>query len=428
MKEAFLQYLWRQKTIDFLHLKTTCGKPVKVLSWGVYNARQGPDFLDARLEIDGKIHAGAIEVHLKSSDWYAHRHETDPNYDNVILHLVWEDDVAVFAPGERPIPALEMKHYVSEELLQNYQRLATRKQFVNCETHMASHATSFFLKTNFKRLFIERLEHKAEDIRKRLQECSNDREEVLFQLLCKNFGSKVNGDAFLRLAMDIPHRIVRKCQGRFQIEALLFGQAGLLGGRQSDTYFLDLQKEYQFLKHKFQLPPPGAATVRFNGLRPINFPTIRLSQLAHLYEQRQSLFSEVSEADTIEGFYELMRCSASSYWSNHYVFDKESRTSSKNLSKSFINLLIINTFIPLRYVFDRLSGRDAPALLTAFMEGLPPEKNHLTDRFTSYGMAASSALESQALIHLYNHYCAQSRCLECAVGQRLLHGARAGGH
>ncbi|MBP6549546.1 MAG: DUF2851 family protein [Flavobacterium sp.] len=420
MKEDFLHYLWKFKKFDALNLKTFNGEEITIINVGQYLKLAGPDFFNAQITIGNQKWAGNVEIHLKSSDWYVHHHERDEAYENVILHVVWEHDTEIFRKNNTEIPVLELKKYVDAETISNYQSLTSPKSWIFCEKQLAA-IPQFVLKNWQERLFFERLERKSNPIFELLQQTNHDWEAVLFCLLAKNFGLNTNGEIFLKIAQSIPFSIIRKESFEVEnLEALLLGTAGLLDLEKEDNYFKDLKFRYFYLLHKYQLEKTIVEPVQFFKHRPDNFPTIRLSQLANLYHIHQNLFSKISIATSIENIYKTFNVSASNYWQNHYQFDKESPKKKKPLSKSFIDLVIINTIIPLQFAYAKSQGKEISEDLISLLDDVAPEKNSIMDKFRSFGIKSKSAFDSQSLLQLKNEYCNNSRCLECAVGMELL--------
>lgn len=420
MKEDFLHYLWKFKKFDALNLKTFNGEEITIINVGQYLKLAGPDFFNAQITIGNQKWAGNVEIHLKSSDWYVHHHERDEAYENVILHVVWEHDTEIFRKNNTEIPVLELKKYVDAETISNYQSLTSPKSWIFCEKQLAA-IPQFVLKNWQERLFFERLERKSNPIFELLQQTNHDWEAVLFCLLAKNFGLNTNGEIFLKIAQSIPFSIIRKESFEVEnLEALLLGTAGLLDLEKEDNYFKDLKFRYFYLLHKYQLEKTIVEPVQFFKHRPDNFPTIRLSQLANLYHIHQNLFSKISIATSIENIYKTFNVSASNYWQNHYQFDKESPKKKKPLSKSFIDLVIINTIIPLQFAYAKSQGKEISEGLIQLLDEVAPEKNSIMDKFRSFGIKSKSAFDSQSLLQLKNEYCNNSRCLECAVGMELL--------
>lgn len=421
MKENFLHFIWKLQLFSYKDLVTVHKDRLQIMNSGLLNENQGPDFLNAKIEIDEQIWFGNIEIHLKSSDWYVHSHEEDSNYDSVILHVVWEHDVEVFRSNSQVIQTLELKKYIDNEIILKYQRLfLARRNWIFCENDI-SKTPSFILNHWKERLFFERLEQKSAFIKQFLKANNNDWESTLFMLLFKNFGLKINGEAFLSLASTIKFSLVRKlANNRTQLEALFFGQAGLLFDDFESSYFLELKKEYEFLKRKFNLQELNKGQVQFFRLRPSNFPTIRLSQIASLYHKNPQLFSNIMEAKNSEEIYKLFTVSTSGYWKNHFTFNKESRKTTKYITKSFIDLLIINTIIPLKFMYLKSQGTSDYCDVLSLIETLKPEKNSIISEFNKLKINSENAFESQALLQLKNNYCNKQRCLDCEIGTTLL--------
>ncbi|MCX2679704.1 DUF2851 family protein [Galbibacter sp. EGI 63066] len=421
MKEDFLHYIWKFKKLPTSQLSTEEGENITLISIGTHNRNAGPDFLNAQLRIGEQHWAGNVEIHLKSSDWYLHNHEKDPAYNNVILHVVWEHDVEVFNQSNVAIPTLVLKDRVKEETLTTYQQFLHQKTgFINCEKSINT-IDEFLRKRWLERLFFERLASKSAFIDQELEDATQDWEAVLFKMLMKNFGLKVNADAFHDIACHLPFSVVRKNKDNlFALEALLFGVSGLLEGESVDTYFTTLKKEYTYLKKKYQLTNSSVA-VQFFKLRPSNFPTIRLSQIAALYHKESSLFQQLMQAKSPAALYELFQVSASTYWDTHYTFDKESKTQrKKKLTRNFIDLLIVNTVVPLKFCYAKSKGEDANEALLKLIEGVKKEENTIISSFENTGLLPSSALESQGLLQLYNNYCTKNKCLQCEIGVKLM--------
>ncbi|MBK0370465.1 DUF2851 family protein [Flavobacterium agrisoli] len=420
MREDFLHYVWRFKKMDVLQLQTSKNEPIVIVNSGEYLELSGPDFFNAQLIIGNQKWAGNIEIHVKSSDWYSHNHELDSAYENVILHVVWEHDTDVFRKDNSEIPTLELKHYVESNVLENYNYLNQSKKWIYCENQI--NQVSDFVFQNWKeRLFLERLEKKSDFIVKLLQASHNDWEAVLFFLLSKNFGLNINGDAFLKMAQSLTFDLVRKEAFELEnLEALFFGQLQLLAENKEDAYFKDLQFRYFYLAHKYQLDLESQNGVQFFKLRPDNFPTIRLAQLANLFHLYPNLFSKIIELKSIDGAYTLLQVGVSCYWKTHFVFDKSSHKRDKMVSKSFVDLVLINTIIPFQFVYAKLNGTLNIDFFLEFMDAITPEKNSIIEKFFSLDVKVKSALDSQALLHLKNEYCNHNKCLSCAIGVELL--------
>ncbi|QLE01673.1 DUF2851 family protein [Galbibacter sp. BG1] len=421
MKEDFLHYIWKFKKFEHSRLKIHTGEVLEIISLGTHNHHSGPDFLNAQLKIGNQHWAGNVEMHLKSSMWFAHHHEKDSAYNNVILHVVWEHDVEVFNQSNVQIPTLVLKDLVNNRTLLSYRNLvASHKKFINCETHI-SEVDPFLRERWLERLYFERLKKKSDFIDKELLISKNDWEAVLFKLLLKNFGSKINGEAFETIAAHLPFTVFRKNTHSLQnLEALLFGISNLLPTDVIDVYPQTLQEEYKYLKVKFSLAET-AITPEFFKLRPYNFPTLRLAQIAALYHKEQNLFQKIMETKKVEKFYRIFNVVASPYWDDHFTFRKETPlVRKKKLSKELVDLLLINTIIPLKFCFAKHAGKDINEEIIEILRTLKSEKNNLVDKFKNLQLPVRSSLESQAVLELYHNYCSKNKCLHCEIGVQLI--------
>lgn len=422
MKEAFLHYIWKNKKLTPLSkLNTVKGETVTIHSVGEYNYNAGPDFFNAQVSIDNQKWAGNVEVHVKSSDWYVHNHENDKAYQNVILHVVWEHDTEVYREDNTAISTLQLKEYINKEVLNNYRTIATKKnKWIYCENNYNT-VSEFTLNNWLERLYIERLERKSKEVEAMLEESKNNWEAVLFKILAKNFGLKVNGEAFHSIAQSIPWHVVQKVRtNQQQLEALFYGQAGLLDEDIQEPYFIELKENYSYLRHKFQLNTNGVLPIKFFRLRPFNFPSIRLAQLAALYYSQGQLFSKIIEINNTKQAYKVLDVKVSKFWENHYTFRAKSRKASKKLTKKFLDLLVINTIIPLKFSYAKHKGESNSEKLISLAALIAPEHNSIVDKFNSMKPIGNSALHSQGFIQLKTMYCNKQRCLECAVGNEIL--------
>lgn len=425
MREDLLHFIWKYKKLATNRLFTTRNEPIEVIKVGDHNELAGPDFFNAQLRISGQLWAGNLEIHLKSSDWYAHSHELDPAYENVILHVVWEHNSEVFLKNGQPLATLELKNFISEKVLHSYKELLVQNQvaFINCERDIHK-IDSFKLNNWFERLYIERLEQKSILVKLLLDKKSNGWEEVLFQLLLKSFGSKVNGELFLKLSEKLDFKIVRKLQGNvIALESIFYGMLGMLDSDEvNDKYYQQLKSEFLYHKKKFQLQEVFGARPQFFGLRPNNFPTVRLSQLASLYAGNHSLFNDLMHTADLNGLYSILTTQANEYWNSHYTFGKVSGNRKKTITKNFIDILIINAVLPLRFLFAQSRGENPQEAVLPIIEKMACEKNSIISNFKSVKVELSNALQGQAALQLYNEYCHKNRCLKCAVGADLLSG------
>ena len=420
MKEDFLHYVWNYKKFDFSNLKTTQNEDITLINSGFYSQLAGPDFFNAQITISDQKWAGNIEIHVKSSDWYLHHHEKDVNYDNVILHVVWEHDTPVFRKDNSEIPVLELKNFVSNDALNHYLSLTSPKSWIYCENEIAT-VDEFIFQNWQERLFFERLERKSISIEQLLLSSDNHWEAVLFCMLSKNFGLNTNGEAFLKMASTIPFAVIRKESFEVEnLESLFFGTADLFPNISQDNYTNDLIKRFNYISQKHQLIKATIAPVQFFKHRPDNFPTIRLAQLAMLYHTHQNLFSRIIATRKTDEIYQLFNVSVSKYWETHYQFDRESSKKKKSFSKSFIDLLIINTIIPFQFAYAKSQGKEILETIVEMIQSIKPEKNACIDKFAVFGINAKNAFETQSLLQLKNEYCIHGKCLQCGIGIELL--------
>jgi Protein of unknown function (DUF2851) len=389
---------------------------LQILYAGTHNTNQGPDFLNAKIKEGETLLAGSIEIHVNASEWKNHKHSADENYNNVVLHVVWAEDIDL----QLNFPTLELQQRVSNLLLDKYESLMKAQYFIPCQEHIANISELTFIAWK-ERLLVERLQDKATYIHHLLQKNNNHWEEIFWIMLAKNFGIKINADAFESMAASIPINILAKHKNQLQpLEAMMMGQCGLLEGDFTEDYPIMLQKEYHFLQKKYSLKKTHIP-VHFLRMRPANFPTIRLAQLAALVYESNHLFSKIKEAEDVKQVEKMFDVTANDYWHYHYSFEEVTSFKKKNLGKQMIQNIIVNTVLPVLYAYGWYNNNDdykSKALTWA--EQLLPEKNNITTGFEKLGLVNKSAYDSQALIQLKNKYCNEKRCLECAVGGKIL--------
>lgn len=421
MDEHFLQYLWKHRLVEPKSFKTTDGLPVEVISTGEQNTDSGPDFINAKLKIDNMLWCGNVEIHFNASDWNKHGHFKDRAYDNVILQVVVHADARVKSTSGHEITTAQLEPAL--QFYKNYQSL------LNSGTaDSPACANQLGLVDPFSRLswlnalLLERLERKALQIQEQLDQNKNNWEETFYHKLARSFGSQINAAPFELLAKSLPIHVIAKHKSNLkQIESLLFGQAGLLDEEDGDEYYRSLRKEYLYLQHKFALVPIEKHLWKFLRLRPSNFPTVRIAQFAQLIHQSTALFSKIIASNDIDILGMWFETEASSYWHTHYTFNKESKASSKPIGQQTIESILINTAIPLIFVYGKSKQNDELVNKALdFLEKLPREGNHITEKWKTAGMDASNAAESQALIQLDSEYCRRSRCLECRIGNKII--------
>jgi hypothetical protein len=420
MKEEFLQFIWQQGIFSKENLRTTDGKTLEIIAPGQPNRDSGPDFFNARVRIGETIWAGNIEIHQKSSHWYVHHHDTDAAYNNVILHVVENQDKPVVVKNHE-LTTLVIRY--PEEILHNYEQLLRSEKWIPCQEKLPEH-DPFLLRFWFSALMIERLQEKTGDILKILEQNHNNWNETFYQLLARNFGMKTNAVPFELLAKSLPLTVLSKHKNNlFQIEALLYGQAGLLNETLlGDDYFLSLRKEYAYLYKKYSLSGIEAHLWKFMRLRPVNFPTIRIAQLAALVHQSSALFSQVLETEKLEELRKLFSVSASEYWNNHYRFNKISgENKPKTLGETAFCNLVINTIVPLLFVWgEHHIDQAVKDKALAWLEKLAPESNQIVRKWEELGVKSFSAFETQALLQLKNRYCERKKCLNCPLGAKII--------
>jgi hypothetical protein len=419
MKERLLQYIWQFQHFNKNELTTVDGEPLQIIHHGSFNTNQGADFSEAKIKIAKTTWAGNIELHIKSSDWNLHNHSVDKNYGNVILHVVWQHDKEINIAGNN-LPTLELQSRISKLLLNKYEELMNATSFIPCENH--AHTINQLTLLSWKqRLLAERLEYKSTIIFSFLKQNNFHWEETFWWLIAKNFGIKVNADAFEKIARSLSINILAKHKNQIhQLEALLFGQAGLLEKEFNEEYPRMLQKEYQFYKKKYKLEQPQLQLF-FLRMRPANFPTLRLAQLAMLISNSTHLFSKVKESYSISEIKKLLEVTANDYWHYHYVFDETSAFKKKKLGAQMINNILINTIIPILFTYGfHHNDQQYKDKAIAWLEDISPETNVITKGFEALTFSNKNSFDSQAYIQLKNEYCNNKRCLECAVGNALL--------
>ena len=417
--EQLLHYVWKHKIFPLKELKTTTGQQVEVIDTGLANTDAGPGFFNAKLKLDGVLWIGNIEIHERSSDWFKHGHHADAGYNSVILHIASEIDTEISRSNGERIPQIQL--ICPEAVRTNYKELLETDSYPPCYRIIPS-LSPFTAHSWMSALQMERFEQKATLLNERLKRCQGNWEDAFFITLARNFGFGLNGDAFETWAHQLPFRAVDKHRNDlFQIEAIFFGQAGILEDSDGDGYYLRLKKEYTYLQHKFGLIPMDASLWRFLRLRPANFPHIRIAQLACLYHRAYGLLSRIMETETLQGVRDILKGGTSEYWLTHYTFGGSSPSRPKALSNTSLDLLIINTVVTFLYAYGLHKGnRVLCARAGSFLEELKAENNYITRMWEQCGMKASNAADSQALIQLKKEYCDKKKCLYCRIGYEYL--------
>ena len=423
MTEAFLQYIWQYQMLD-TRLTSIEGQPIVVLKQGDLNRDAGPDFFNARVSVGGVEWVGNIEVHLLSSDWNAHHHTADKAYNNVILHVVYEHDCDVVTENGRKLPTLEVKNFVHPSIVKNYDSLMapTVGDGIPCSQRIGK-VPAFILHSYLERLTIERIERKSAVVRRLLEESRGSWEQTCYWLMAHYFGSKVNALPFELLAKATDQRLLARWKDNPQrIEALLMGQAGLLEGYFEDEYPRQMQADYEAIRSGASLVPIAGYLWRFFRIRPGAFPTIRISQFAHLVASSSNLFSTLLDINEADKMVALFDSPASSYWDNHYHFDKPTEKSyAKHVGRMQAELLVINAWVPLLFVYGDMKGQpEYKEQAIDLLQQLKAEDNRIIRQYRAAGITPENAAQSQALIQLKSQYCDNRRCLDCRIGHHII--------
>lgn len=420
--EDFLHYIWKYRLFRHQSLMTTSGIAVEILQTGQHNHNAGPDFENSRIRIGDTMWAGNTEIHLRSSDWEKHHHQSDKAYNNVILHVVYVCDQEVFRENGSLIPQLCLADLIPETVIENYQNLMVGLNWIPCEKHL-SHLDPFHVESWLSRVLIERLQQKSEKLTEVLMEFKGSWDDSFYVVLARNFGFKTNALPFELLARSLPQQILAKHKNNsLQIEALIFGQAGFLEQKFTDQYPRELKKEYRFLRTKYSLQPLDHFTWKYMRLRPHNFPCIRLAQFAALILKSNHLFSRVLEHKSATAITAMFTdLPINPYWDNHYRFDNLSGNSVKQIGNQSINNILINTVSVALFAYGRhVANQNRVTRAIELLENIPAENNNLISRFSKIGFKPLNAEHTQALIQLKQAYCDAKKCLHCGIGIKLL--------
>ena len=431
--EQLLHYVWKHKMLPLQEMKTTKGLHVEVIDSGLHNMNSGPDFFNAKIKIDDTLWVGNVEIHDKASDWYLHKHDKDERYNNVILHVCGDIDMEVKNQNGDCIPQMQLD--VPEHVTRHYAELLSTDKYPPCYK-IIPELSNLMVHSWMSALQTERLEQKTDAIISRVEQCNGSWEAGFFVTLARNFGFGINGDAFEQWALSIPlNDIAHHRDNLFQIEAIFMGQAGLLDLETvpakyheiaiADGYFNKLKDEYTYLKHKFGLQQIDSNMWRFLRLRPQNFPHIRISQLANMYYTAKCSISQIVECDTVKEAMNTMHTGVTEYWETHYTFGSESEKNEKHISPFSLNLLMINTVIPVLFAYGRHQSKEKYCdRAFDFLEQLKAENNHIVRMWKECGLNVENAGDSQALIQLKNEYCDKKNCLRCRIGYEYLKGEK----
>lgn len=421
MNEAFLQYVWRHKLLQGGEFMSTDGHTLRIVRQGELNNDAGPDFFNARVAIDGVEWVGNIEVHVRTSDWNAHHHSQDKAYNNIVLHVVYEHDTDILLQnGKRPV-TLELKPYIDPKLIERYDSLMQADDDIPCADRLGE-MPGFILDGWLDRLTAERIESKAEVVRRLLGESHGGWEQTCYWLLARYFGGRVNALAFELLAKATDQRLLARWKDDPQrLEALLMGQAGLLEGYFEDDYPRQLQADYEAIRTGAGLRPIDAYLWKFYRIRPSSFPTIRISQFANLVATSSNLFSTLLDMTDAAQIAALFNQPAAEYWCSHYRFDQPSPSHPKAVGRAQAEMLVINAWVPLLFVYGTVHGQQQyKDQAIDLLQQLKAENNNIIRRWKNVGISADTAARSQALLQLHNSYCLNHRCLDCTIGYNLI--------
>lgn len=422
MSESFIHYVWQYQYFNKTELRTTTGEPLHVFSPGLKNPDAGPDFLNAKIKLGEMQWVGNIEIHIDASAWLQHRHHKDEAYDNVILHVVWKNDIAIAHRDGQSIPTLVLSDRVDEKLVSDYRNLVSGVEEIACAPKLPG-LRRIILFSALDRMLSLRLESKSKEVELILNANRGDWEETSYQILARNFGFKVNADPFFRLAQVLPYKLLMKHSDKLlQMEALLFGAAGFLEDDHDHEYYRVLQREYQMLRRKYRLDPVMMRKVewKFLRLRPANFPTMRLAQFAAYLHYRQNIFSSMLHS-SFEKLREDLEAPPSSFWQSHYNFSNDSIHKDAELGSSSIDNILINTIVPLNASYSIIKDDETYMdRALRLLYSIPSESNAIVRKWSLHSVKSRNAFDSQALIELYNNFCSRHRCLECNIGASLV--------
>jgi hypothetical protein len=418
--EYLLHFIWRYGLFNKENLLLIDGSLLDIVFPGTYHKDSGPDFHQARIKIADTLWAGNVEIHLKASDWFKHKHQFDSAYGSVILHVVFDFDAEVPDMNGLSIPVLELRKYIPNELLKRWRILVESMFSIPCAE--IGRVDVLTMHNWLDRLIVERLEQRSGQISQTIKSCKYDWQEAFHVFLFRAMGMHVNALPFEMLARKVPYDLVQKHrQSSFQLEALLFGQSGLLPPETNDEYVRQLIEEYRYLAAKYSLKAMDAHVWKFMRMRPSNFPSLRIAQLAAIHVSSNIALERFAEINNAKEMLGVFLCEPSPFWTNYYSFSHSSPASKKKLGKDTALTLILNAVIP--FLFEYAAQRSNGPLRESCLEWLyemKAESNSVVREWTSLGIQPDSAAASQALIHLKRTYCDARRCLECAVGHRLL--------
>ncbi len=417
MGEELLHFAYQYRLYDKAVFFNT--DHAELMEVGKHNTDAGPDFIGAKLKTKEAVWVGNVEIHVKSSDWNLHKHNTDKAYNNVILHVVQNHNCDVYTENGRLLPVLEIQ--ISDKIKNKYSDFVQHKGAIACEDYIKS-VDTFKLKMWLSKVLVQRLHKKVENIKHLLEFNNNDWESVLYQSMARGFGFKINSEPFEKLAKSISRKIISKHKNPFQIESVFMGQAGFLADdNNEDTYYNKLKNEYVFLKNKFDLCALDKHEWKFLRLRPSNFPTIRIAQFANLMVKYDSLFSKVIKAKSVDDLFNIFEIKASEYWDTHYTFGHQSAKRIKIMGTQSVNSILINSLVPFLFAYGKfIDNEEIKDRAISFLDKIKPEKNRIISMWKNMGIKAISSFDTQALIEQKKSYCDDTKCLKCGIGIAIL--------
>jgi Protein of unknown function (DUF2851) len=422
VEESFLHYIWQLQYFDKTGICTVQGESIDVIDPGRYNHHAGPDFDFARLRIGGVYWAGSVEIHTQSSFWLAHKHHLDEAYENVVLHVVWVNDQSLYRVDGTALPTVELKGRVDEGLIRQYRKLVADTSSIPCSSSL--HRVEEVIRHSMMdQTLVERLDRRSSTILADLGKNKGDWQQTAYSWVLRHFGFKVNNLPFAQLADSLPLKTLMKhADHLLQMEALLFGQAGFLEFDVGDAYYLELRHEYGVLARKYRLSGlrMKRSQWRFLRMRPANFPTVRIAQLAAMISFRKTLFSDVFVERDYSTLRKAFLTSVSSYWKSHYRFNLESKRTLDGLGESGLDVILINAVVPLLVAYGKHHGNPGIDRALELLCAIPSENNSILRLWREVGVDAQHAFDSQALVELYNSYCLKRKCLNCKIGARFL--------
>lgn len=424
MNEAFLKHIWQfklwNKTKALVLFETN--DEMQILSVGISNSDEGPDFFNAKIKIGNTIWAGNVEIHVKSSDWFLHQHQHHKAYDNIILHVVYENDKKIMDKNGQLVNTLELKNYLSPDLIEKYSNLISSPAEIPCSSLIKT-VNEFTINNYIEKLAIEKLEEKTLFILNSLKLNINNWEETFYHCLGRNFGFHINSVPFELLVKSIPHKIFGQIKHNIvYIESLLFGQAGMLEEiKQEDEYYNELKRNYKFLQQKFSLQPIQSHLWKFLRTRPSNFPSIRIAQFAMLIYKSEHLFSKIIETENFEDLIHYFKVETTEYWNTHYILGEATSEHKTHLGENSIHNIIINTIVPILFSYGIEKNEEKyKDISLEYLQKCYPDINKHNEIFEDLGIPIKNAMYSQALLHLKKNYCIQKMCLNCAIGNEIL--------